>query len=166
MLIEDFIDGEFGFAGKTTKREETRFEEAGFGALTRWRRQLVEQAAGALPPALAEQGFAAADLGNRAVGGQADDALKAIGRLGEPPLVQQAEGLGIDAVAFGLGRGLAAYAKAGQKQGAEATHHGPWSSSPSLARARWWSGARASTFCKACRAWSRCPCCTRISANP
>ena len=136
-MIENLIDGEFGFAGKTAKGEEPRFEQASFWSLAHWCRQLVEQAARALPAALADHSFTDADLGNRAVGCQADDALEKRGGLGEPPLVQQAQGLGIDAVAFGLGRGLAADAKAGQVQDAEIAAHGPWSSSLSLARARW-----------------------------
>ena len=113
-MVEDLIDGEFGFAGKTAKGEKSRFEQASRWPLARWCRQLVELAARALPAALADHGFADADLGNRAVGCQADDAPEEGLGLGEPPLVQQAQGLGIDAVAFGLGRGLTADAKASQ----------------------------------------------------
>ena len=54
VFVEDFIDGEFGFAGKTAKGEEPRFEEASLWPLARRSWQFVEAAARALPAALAE----------------------------------------------------------------------------------------------------------------
>ena len=75
VFVENLIDGEFGFAGEIGKGEQPGFEDAGFGALAGGGGQLVEDAASALPPPLADLDFAEADPGDGAVGCQFEDAV-------------------------------------------------------------------------------------------
>ena len=137
VFVEDLIDDEFCFAGKAGKGQQPRLEYAGFGAVARWRRQLVECAGGALPAALADVDFAEPDLRAGAIGRQIEDALQQWCGFVVVALVHKRQGFAVESVALGRGGGLAAPEQPGQEQAAAPAHQGCSARAASLARARW-----------------------------